>query len=360
MSVLVYDNYKEILNYLELDTQLKLSIISKFHTKTIINDLIKEYRAMKLQVSPKKINFIRACKYRYFILADYIIKYFNIEADDEEFQTATIYIRKKNIFDDIKWLLEKSNKDEQTYLYCFNDACLNNNITAADFIYEKCVEYHFGGIYLHKIFSNVCFKGHLLISKWMIEKFDLDTHILKIGFEKACINKNLILAQYLLSFVIETNIDFDMIFQSCCMTNGIDIVHWLYSLGVVDISADENRAFKKACGCGNVEIAKWIYEQPDFILDKATLNRAFVLACDGGNIVIVKWLYELGADVHVDNDYAFRLSCKEGHVTVAKWLYDIGDIDIHYHNDEALRRMNREIYSHIYSHKNNNRTARIR
>ena len=31
---------------------------------------------------------------------------------------------------------------------------------------------------------------------------------------------------------------------------------------------------------------------------------------------VAKWLHQLGADIHIDNEYAFRLSCENGHIEV--------------------------------------------
>ena len=57
---------------------------------------------------------------------------------------------------------------------------------------------------------------------------------------------------------------------------------------------------------------------------------AFRYSCDYGNIEIAKWLYSLGnVNIHANNDYAFRYSCDNGHIEIAKWLYSLGGINIH-------------------------------
>ena len=73
------------------------------------------------------------------------------------------------------------------------------------------------------------------------------------------------------------------------------------------------------------------------------------------HITVAKWLYSLGeVNIHADNEYAFRWSCKMDRLTVAKWLYSLGEgmdrtdpssparkgqgyVDIHADNEYAFR-----------------------
>ena len=44
--------------------------------------------------------------------------------------------------------------------------------------------------------------------------------------------------------------------------------------------------------------------------------------------------YSLGGiNIHADDDYAFRKSCEYEYVEMAKWLYSLGGIDIHANDD---------------------------
>jgi hypothetical protein len=51
----------------------------------------------------------------------------------------------------------------------------------------------------------------------------------------------------------------------------------------------------------------------------------FIYAC-GSNFDLAQWIYSLGdVNIHAQNDYAFRNACCEGHIEIAHWLYyDIG------------------------------------
>ena len=69
------------------------------------------------------------------------------------------------------------------------------------------------------------------------------------------------------------------------------------------------------------------------------LMSTFVDACKNGDIEKAKKMYSLGnINIHADNEDAFKCSCTNGHIEVAKWLYSLGDIDIHVYNEYAFIR----------------------
>jgi hypothetical protein len=53
---------------------------------------------------------------------------------------------------------------------------------------------------------------------------------------------------------------------------------------------------------------------------------------------LARWLYSLGGiNIHAEEDYAFRWACQGGHyLLVAQWLYSLGGIGIHTLDDEAF------------------------
>jgi len=59
-------------------------------------------------------------------------------------------------------------------------------------------------------------------------------------------------------------------------------------------------------------------------------------AASNGHLDVVKCLVELGADIHAVDDYALRWAAEYGHLSVVKYLIEQG-ADIHANNDEALR-----------------------
>ena len=53
-------------------------------------------------------------------------------------------------------------------------------------------------------------------------------------------------------------------------------------------------------------------------------NEAFVQSCKNGNKEIVMWLYSLGGiNIHAENNEAFKQSCKNNKIHIAKWLSSI-------------------------------------
>src|SRR5438309_1422509 len=83
-----------------------------------------------------------------------------------------------------------------------------------------------------------------------------------------------------------------------CANDHIDVARWLFSLGSVDIYADDECAFRESCKNGHLNVAQWLYSLGD-------------------------------VDIHAGNEYAFRWSCREVHINIAQWLYSLGGVDIH-------------------------------
>ena len=72
------------------------------------------------------------------------------------------------------------------------------------------------------------------------------------------------------------------------------------------------------------------------LLDKA--KNGFIWNCKRGHLTVTKWLYSIGdVNIHADNESAFRWSCEKGHLTVAKWLYSIDKVDIHARSEFAFQ-----------------------
>jgi hypothetical protein len=134
-------------------------------------------------------------------------------------------------------------------------------------------------------------------------------------------------------------------FRFACENGHETIAKWLYSLGGVDIHAENDYAFRFACENDYETIAKWLYSIDGVAIH--ICNFAFRWACRHGHETIAKWLYSLGGvNIHADKEYAFRYACFYGHETIAKWLYSLGDVDIHADYDSAFR----------YACQNNNET----
>jgi diacylglycerol kinase len=75
-----------------------------------------------------------------------------------------------------------------------------------------------------------------------------------------------------------------------------------------------------------------IFKKDDYI------DSYFLNARQTGHLEIAKWLYSLGGvDIHAENEDAFRNACLNGYLEIAKWLYSFGGVDIHAKNEYAFR-----------------------
>ena len=77
--------------------------------------------------------------------------------------------------------------------------------------------------------------------------YNIDIH------EESCIYGKLKVAKW---FYIEV----DYVFASCCENGTLEAVHQLYSLGNVDIHANDDLAFRSSCGGSEYHDAKWLCE----------------------------------------------------------------------------------------------------
>ena len=65
------------------------------------------------------------------------------------------------------------------------------------------------------------------------------------------------------------------------------------------------------------------------------INEKFIYSVTNGHLNIVKACLKLGANIHVENDYALRWASAHGHLEVVKYLVEQG-AKIHADNEFAL------------------------
>ena len=67
----------------------------------------------------------------------------------------------------------------------------------------------------------------------------------------------------------------------------------MYSLGNVDIHANNDRVFILICQSGHLHVAKWLYSLDEFENYKEVVLDAFVDAYTREYLDLAKWLYSL-------------------------------------------------------------------
>ena len=106
-----------------------------------------------------------------------------------------------------------------------------------------------------------------------------------------------------------SEIDDEYVFENICENGNLEIAQWLYSLGTIDIHANNDFPFRFACKYGHTEI--------------------------------VKWLHSLGGiDIHMDDDFPYRYACQEGHLEMVQWIYSMGNIDVEERDSLCFRGAN--------------------
>ena len=112
------------------------------------------------------------------------------------------------------------------------------------------------------IFTGACEMGYLLVVKWLIDIIpNLEPNIIHIGFDFACINGHLNLAQWLYKIYPFINISEhnEQIFRFTCEFGHLDVAKWLmYVKPSINVCAHDNTSFKYACLNGHLHVAKWL------------------------------------------------------------------------------------------------------
>ena len=105
-----------------------------------------------------------------------------------------------------------------------------------------------------------------------------------------------------------------------CGYGYLEYAKWLYSLGKVDIHANNDCTFRYSCQYGHLEVAKWLYSFGDVNINYY-YEGAFRTSCKNGHPKVAKWLYSLGnIDISAFNDSSFRWACKNNDIPMVKWF----------------------------------------
>ncbi len=139
-------------------------------------------------------------------------------------------------------------------------------------------------------------------------------------FEKACVNGNLDVAEWLRQNMrkplhIST---INYIFYQVCESGHLDVVQWLWThYSNVDI---EN-GFEGACGYGHLEVIQWLYWlKPD--MDITGTDTLYMLCDNDSNLPALQWLYAVRPEISEEFESAFSFACRRGRLEIARWIYD--------------------------------------
>ena len=108
---------------------------------------------------------------------------------------------------------------------------------------------------------------------------------------------------------------------------------YLVSVGA-DVHVDNDFAIRYASEEGHLDVVKYLVSIGADI--HADNNYAVRHASEEGHLEVVKYLVELGSDIHAQNEYAVRRASKNGHLEVIKYLVSVG-ANIHADNNYAVR-----------------------
>ena len=169
-----------------------------------------------------------------------------------------------------------------------------------------------------KIFRIAIEYGNLNVCKYLHSKFKYDIHNKDENFFRwSCYNNKLHIAKWLHSLGgIDTHIQEDDAFVQSCIYS-LDCAIWLHSFGNICSSA-VHRGFLNGSR-NNFKIAKWLYSV--YNITKNTKEYAFMNSCEDNRITTAKWLYSLGGiNIRANNDRAFKASCSFRYKDIAEWL----------------------------------------
>lgn len=279
--------------------------------------------------------FITACKHNQIKIATYLhnkILYNKVISQIKNsvshiIDKIEIYnsIKLKNVVNNVLFELIDKIEDEgyqKMYNHGFQIGCKYNCVEIVKFIYSLSAKMNIK-LDLSKILEISCWYGHLELSKFLYSIGAPFTENLFLG---TCVYGYLDTAKFVYYTNINLNLGFDYkaYFEKClieaCTEGHINIVKWLYELGV-NISYENHFGFRTAAVYGQLEVAKWLYQfNPDIHYNN---DDTIEYSCMYGNLKTVEWLYSIGG---ILKERYFINACIGGKTEIIQWLYCKCDI----------------------------------
>ena len=213
----------------------------------------------------------------------------------------------------------------QEIYYKLNFNCSDSVVMKISKISDLTHEFHLNFI-INEIFRDCCFNGKLNVVKWLygLGIISLDG-IADNLFRWCCINKYLSMAEWLFG-VSSININFncDDAFKYSCFEGNLDIAKWLWSKGIINFHSGEEYVFRWSCWFGRLDVVIWLCGLGDVNVG-INNNEAFRWSCANGKLDVAQWIFGIygGIDLHDMNDYVFHESAKVGHLNIISWLLDM-------------------------------------
>ena len=236
---------------------------------------------------------------------------------------------------------------------------------------EFSTDYHSDLSDRNKLFIQSCYYGDLSIVKYILSRYDIDTHAENdLAFTFACRQGHLDICKLLymldgvnvstsyyeeedetldddaplilackyghfdvVNYLIQTNkVNVsEFAFKTACVNGYLDVAQLLYDHGKINIHADNDCIFYDCCEEGHLEIIKWLCSLDEFIV-----TTPITLAASNGHLNVIKYLCNQypDYDIHENEDNVFRYCCFCGQLEIAQWTYSLDDtinISEYYH-----------------------------
>lgn len=109
---------------------------------------------------------------------------------------------------------------------------------------------------------------------------------------------------------------------NACRCENLNMIMWLYSLNIFDITYEDNIIFRTVCERGFLKIAKWIYSLGKFNLDSNMIEKTFSQTCGNGKLELAKWYYSV-LESYCNRQYAFSQCCMWDNFETGQWLVSL-------------------------------------
>ena len=218
-----------------------------------------------------------------------------------------------------------------------DDAILFGDLASVYWFYsEICEMCEFRGERFEYAYRSACSRMHLHIVnyfRFVLSKYIMFAEIEKNVFYEALADGNVPLFDFILAINPNISIKHKECFLTACTKGYLEIAKRLYTKVepyILDIG------FDYACAQGKLDLAQWLLyiiketKKPNVLYTLETkygINRLFLKVCQYGHIEVAQWLYSVfdNIDLLHEKGVAFQTSCwkadvSQSHLELAQWL----------------------------------------